>query len=139
MENTKFWQGTNFWVTLALLVTVGFTSFTEQTGETISLAVAGVFAGVFAVRQLVKDGKWDFTKFRTSVNTWNYISQLVVLALGPEFAQFIPLLRDLVDAAILKDVGKIISVVFSIGTLIYYLIQQKNREELSRIAGVPVQ
>jgi hypothetical protein len=139
METTKFWQGTNFWVTLSLLVAVGFTSFTEQTGETISLAVAGVFAGVFAVRQLVKDGKWDFTKFRTSVNTWNYLSQLVVLALGPELAQFVPLLRDLVDAALLKDYGKIISIVFNIGTLIYFLLQQKNREELSRIAGVPVQ
>lgn len=132
MTPKKFWQGTNFYVALSLLIASLWTSFSTETGDVIASTVISIGAGAFAVRQLLKNGQIDFQNWLGSTNTWNYLAQLVTMIFGAQFADLLTPLQSLVDAIGAGNFQAIIAAVFNLGTIIFYLVRDgRNQPELS--------
>ena len=69
---TKFWQGTNFWIALGMAAG----SIWGLTSEDITPIVSGVFGitgGLFAVREKIKSAAVNWVEWISSPNTWNYV------------------------------------------------------------------
>ncbi len=126
----KFWQGTNFWVALALLIAGLWSSFSAEIGNTLTGFITGIPAVVFAVRQLVKSGTIDFNRWLNSANTWNYLAQIITVIFGAQYAEILPNLQGLVEAIGAGNLQGIIAAVFSLGTMIYYWIRDRNAGNL---------
>lgn len=74
----KFWQSTNFWVNVAMLVLGGFIGFSQAMAEDIIGAVFGVFAAFTSIRNFLKDASFDFKKWVTDSNFWNYLAAVAI-------------------------------------------------------------
>lgn len=122
--NVKFWQGTNFWTALVLLVGGFFVGFPQ--GEA-SGAVAGIFAvvaTVFGIREKVK-GTVPFKEWLSSSNTWNYIGAAVVAILPSIPLELFSTLKDIMQAAVGGNWQGIAVGVFSLATILYNLFKKK--------------
>jgi ABC-type Mn2+/Zn2+ transport system permease subunit len=122
----KFWQSSGFWTTVILLFATGYTSFTTEIGNQIAGGIIAIFAFGAAAYRLVKDGKFDFKKWRNSQNVWNYLATLVAMLFGEGFVNLIPALQELVQAIGEKNLPAIFAALFSLGTLIFYLVTGKK-------------
>ena len=128
----KFWQGTNFYMALGLLILSASTLAMDQAQAQLTFLIEGVVAGIYLIRQ-VATGKFSFKNFQDK-NGWNYLAQLILLV-SPQFTDLVPGLQKLTEALIEKDWGAVISAMFSIGTILYYLVSNKgNRGEVARIS-----
>ncbi len=123
----KFWQGTNFWVALALLIAGLWSSFSTEIGNTLTGFITGIPAVVFAVRQLVKTGVINFKQWLDSANTWNYLAQIVTMIFGAQFADLLPNVQDLISAIGGGNLQGIIAAAFSLATMIFYLVRDRNQ------------
>lgn len=127
----KFWQGTNFYMALGLLILSASTLAMDQAQAQLTFLIEGVVAGIYLIRQ-VATGKFSFKNFQDK-NGWNYLAQLILLV-SPQFADLVPGLQKLTEALVAKDWGAVISALFSIGTILYYLVSNKgNRAEVARL------
>lgn len=132
----KFWEGTDFYVVLGLVITSASSAFMEESQAQITWLVEGIFAGLYLIRQLAT-GKFSFSEFKIN-NGWNYVLQLVVLV-APQFAEAVPALRDLVDAFINQNWPAVISGLLSLGTILYYILTRpQNKAEFKKLAGAKV-
>ena len=76
-QPTKFYQGTNFWVSIVLFLGGLFAGFpSDLAAETVEYWVAGI-AGIFAVREKLKDAKIDWRAWIGNTNTWAYLGTFV--------------------------------------------------------------
>lgn len=126
-QKVAFWQGTNFWISLVLAAGGLFVGFPE--GEARNL-VGGVFAligtaGVFRekLKGLARVSWGDWIK---SANTWNYIAAIVVSIVPTLPADLFARLRELIDAILGGNWQGIITALFSIGTMLYYIFRPKK-------------
>ena len=118
---TKFWQGTNFWVALGMAVG----SIWGLTSEDISPIVSGVFGitgGLFAAREKIKSAVVDWVTWIKSPNTWNFVMAAVVAAVPVIPAGIGPKISELVSALIGKNWPSAITALLSIFSMLYFII-----------------
>ena len=122
--NVKFWQGTNFWIAIMLLIGGFFVGFPQ---EDAAGAVTGIFAlvgTIFGIREKVK-GTVSFKDWITGSNTWNYIATAVIAIVPTIPSELFVSLRDVLQAAIGGNWQGIGIGIFSLATILYNLFKKK--------------
>lgn len=120
----KFWEGTNFWFAL-LMVVLSFFGGGESTAQALVTAGFGVVAAIGAFRQFLVGAKWQgFKATLSEPNTWNYLAG-VVLTIVPQATDLVPALQGVYDALIGGNWGLVISRGIALLTIIYYLFVKK--------------
>ena len=133
-DNKKFYQGTNFLVSLALIVFSVWSGFNTETGERITELVLGAFGGVFAIRQMIKDSIPDFGKWISSGNTWTYLTALIASVFGDNLAELIPGLQSVVEAVSAGNFQAILSAGVAFLVSVYYFWRDNRPEEIPAAA-----
>lgn len=127
MVQTKFWEGTNFWVALLMVILsfFGGGSGAEGIAQTVVTTAFGGISAFFMVRNFLVGAKWNgFKATFADANTWNYIAG-VVLTILPQATDLVPALHGVYDALITGNWGLVISRGISMLTIIYYLFVKK--------------
>lgn len=117
-----FWTGTNFW--FASLMLIGsFFSLSAGVGEAVVLSAGSVVATVGLVREWLKTSAKAKSPLAwlKEANTWNYLAG-VVAGIAPLFVDLIEPLRGVVDAVIVKDWGALATRIFTLATMLYYIL-----------------
>ena len=118
---TKFWQGTNFWVALGMAAG----SIWGLTSEDITPIVSGVFGitgGLFAVREKIKSAAVNWVEWISSPNTWNYVVAAIAAIVPVIPAGLGPKISELVSALIGKNWPSAITALLSIFSMLYFII-----------------
>lgn len=123
-KELKFWQGTNFWIALVLAFGGLFIGFPEGEARNIVGAIFAIIASAGVIREKVKDSKIDVKAWLSSTNTWNYIAAAVTAALPMIPAEIFTRLNELAIALIGGNWQGIVTAIFSIATIIYYLVRK---------------
>lgn len=122
--NTKFWQGTNFWIALVLAIGGLFVGFPADDARNLIASLFGTIAGAGLLREKLKGiQKVDWKTWLRSPNTWNYIAAFVTAIIPTIPATLFTDLRSLVDSLLGGNWQGIVTALFSIATMIYYIIK----------------
>lgn len=122
---TKFWQGTNFWVAAVLAIGGIFVGFPADNARLFVEMLVGTVASAFLIREKVKGLHPDWLAWIKSPNTWNYLATAIIAIVPAIPAELFQRLRELLDAALIGNWQGIVSGVFSIATIIYYIVKGK--------------
>ena len=120
MEQTKFWQGTNFWVAAIMALTGISIGFSEAE---VSSVVGWIFGGIgtaFAIREKVKSAQIDVKAWLTSKNTWNYVFAAIAAAVPNLPAGLGDKIGEIATAVAGKNWSALVTGVISLGTIIYF-------------------
>jgi hypothetical protein len=123
-EEKKFWQGTNFWVSLALAIGGLWSGFSESDATNAIGYFFALVGSVFAIREKIKDSTINWREWISSPNTWQYLAAVFISifpTLSPELFQRI---NDLVASLISGNWQGVIGAAFSILTMLYYLFRK---------------
>lgn len=125
MVNKKFYEGTQFWFALLILIG-GFWGMTEDTASQIIASAVGLIGGVGVVRNFVKNADpKPFLPTLLSANGINYLTAVLV-AVSPQLGDLVPPIKKLIEAIQAGNWGAIISATVSLGTIIYYLVRNNK-------------
>lgn len=121
----KFWQGTNFWIALILAFGGLFVGFPESDARNIVGAIFAAIASAGALREKLKGAsKVDWKDWLRSPNTWNYLGAAIVAIVPALPGDFFLRVRDLIDAALGGNWQGIVTALFSIATMLYFIIRK---------------
>ena len=118
---TKFWQGTNFWIALGMAAG----SIWGLTSEDITPIVSGVFGitgGLFAIREKIKSAAVNWVEWISSPNTWNYVVAAIAAIVPVIPAGLGPKISELVSALMGKNWPSAITALLSIFSMLYFII-----------------
>jgi len=122
MGNQPIWKRENFLFNLIMLVGVGFGLSTGLASETVAYLL-GVVGLVGNWRLFVKDAKFaGFLAILKNPNFWPFLLGFLT-SFSPVLGSLVPSLKDLFDAIIAKNYGAMLTAVFSIGAVIWGIIQ----------------
>ena len=121
-QTQKWYQSPNFYTALILAFGGLFVGFPEGEGRVLVGSVFGTISAAMLIRQRLKTSTVDWRAWLTSKNTWNYLAAAVTAILPIIPVDLFNRLRDLADAALGGNWQGIITALFSIGTMIYYLV-----------------
>ena len=126
-QTLPFWKGTNFWIA-ALMVILSIFGGGEALASQVVMSVSGLIAAFFAVRQFVNSAKFGGWK-ETFVqgHTLNYLAQVLLLVGIPNVDQLVAPTKELVQAFVEGNWGRVISAVVSLATIVFYLFIKKTR------------
>lgn len=123
--NLKFWQGTNFWIALILAFGGLFIGFPESDARNIVGAIFAAIASAGALREKLKGAeKVNWKDWLRSPNTWNYIGAAVVAIVPALPGDFFLRVRDLIDSILGGNWQGIVTALFSIATMLYFIIKK---------------
>jgi len=125
MQQKNWYQSANFWTAVVLAVGGLFVGFPEGEARALIAGLFGTIAGAMLVREKLKGLKSDWRAWLRSANTWNYLATAVTAVLPMIPAELFQRLRDLADAALGGNWQGIAAALFSIGTILYYLLKPK--------------
>lgn len=124
-QTTKWWQSTNFWTALVLAFGGLFIGFPDGPARNIVGSLFAVIAGGAALREYLKTAQVDWKAWIRSTNTWNYLAAAATAIVPNIPADLFNRLRDLADAVLGGNWQGIVTALFSIGTILYYLFRPK--------------
>lgn len=128
MSNTqpvKFYQGTNFWVSVVLFIGGLFVGFpTDMATETVEYWVAGI-AGIFAVREKLKDVQIDWRAWLQNPNTWAYLGTVITSLLPVIPVDLFTDLAELAQSILGGNWQGVLVSLFAIGTMLFHLLRPK--------------
>lgn len=123
-QEIKFWQGANFWIALTLAVGGIFVGFPQGEAAAAVQALFALIGAVGLVREKVKGLKIDWKAWLTTPNTWNYFAA-VFIAVFPALPPDLFLrLNELFAAVVGGNWQGIVTALFSIATMLYYIIRK---------------
>lgn len=123
---TKWYQSANFWTAVILAAGGIFVGFPESDARNIVSALFGLISGGMLIREKLKGLPADWKAWIRSANTWNYIATAVIAVMPAIPADLFTQLRNLADAALGGNWQGIAAAVFSIATILYYLLRPKT-------------
>lgn len=123
---TKWYQSANFWTAVILAAGGIFVGFPESDARNIVSALFGLISGGMLIREKLKGLPADWKAWIRSANTWNYIATAVIAVVPAIPADLFTQLRNLADAALGGNWQGIAAAVFSIATILYYLLRPKT-------------
>ena len=123
----KFWQGTNFWIALILAFGGVFVGFPEGEAKYAIEAIFATIAALFAVREKVKDLTIDWKAWITSKNTWNYLAAALTAVFPLIPLDLFAKLNELITAIIGGNWQGIVTAIFSIATMLYYIFRKPTQ------------
>jgi hypothetical protein len=115
----KWWQSSNFWTAVVLVIGGFFVGFPEVAGTE---AVAGVFALIAVGKTLhnyFKTAAFDWRSWLDDANFWNYLATVVVAVFPTLPSGAIENLETAVRSAIGGNWQGLIIALFSLGTILY--------------------
>lgn len=122
-KEIKFWQGTNFWLSVVLFVGGLFVGFP---GGDAADAIGSIFALIGSaglIREKIKDAKIDWKAWATSKNTWNYLAAAVTAIVPTIPTGIFASLNEVLTAAIGGNWQGFIIALLSLATMIYHIFQ----------------
>lgn len=123
-QTTKWWQGTNFYIALIMVVGGLWTGVQESDVKTLVSGVFGVIASAGLLREKLKGSEHIPVKdWIKSKNTWNYIAIAVIQVIPAIPAELFARLNEIASAAIDKNWTAFISAVLSAATIIYFWVR----------------
>lgn len=129
IKEKKFWESSNFWTAVALIIGGLFVGFPVEDAEGGVLNLFGIVGAFKAVREYFKQykPKADIEKAINSSNFWNYIGVVVVSIVPNIPAGFIENIQELVVSAVGQNWQGVLVALFSIATIIFN-ISKKSPE-----------
>lgn len=124
--NKQFWQGTNFWVALTLAFGGLFVGFPADDAKTTVELIFASFAGVFAIRQKMKDAQIDWSAWIKSANTRNYLFSAIIAIFPAIPGDVFKNIDTIIQSAIGGNWQGIVAGVFSLATILYYWLRPKQ-------------
>lgn len=121
MENKKFWQSSNFWIALVLTIGGLWVGFPEGEAQGTVSALFALIASAGLLRNKLKDLQIDWRAWLSSKNTWNYLAAALTAAIPAIPLDLFDRLQDLATALIGGNWQGILTALFSIGTMLYYI------------------
>ena len=116
-------KGTNFWVQLVLAVGALFVGFpADDAQHTVELLFATI-AGVFAIREKVKDAAIDWRAWLVNKNVWGYIGGALTALLPTIPGQLFQEMPAFFSALLGGNWQGILASLFSIGTIVYFWLR----------------
>jgi hypothetical protein len=114
--------GTNFLTVSILLAASIVGGMQEELAGQIAVLISGIIGAFGGIRNWFKNIKLTNGKaWITDPNNWTYLSA-VVLATLPQFADFVPPLKDLANAVLSGNWSSIITAGLSVLTMLYYFV-----------------
>ena len=123
-QEIKFWQGANFWVALTLAIGGLWAGFSESDAANAVGYVFALIGAIFAIREKVKGNKIDWKQWISSRNTWNYIATVVISIFPALTPELFVRLNELFAALIAGNWQGIVTALFSIATMLYYIVRK---------------
>lgn len=124
--NKQFWNGTNFWVAFVLAFGGLFVGFPEGDAKTTVELLFASFAGIFAIRQKVKDAKIDWAAWIKSANTRNYLFAAIVSIFPMIPGDLFTSINAIIEASIGGNWQGIGAGIFSLATILFYWLKPKQ-------------
>lgn len=103
-----------------------FVGFPDGEAKSIVESIFALIAGAGVFREKIKGATVvSWKTWITQVNTWNYIGAAVVAIVPSIPAQLFTDMRNLMDSLIGGNWQGIVTAVFSIATMLYYIFKKK--------------
>src|SRR5574343_1188029 len=126
MDQKKWYQSANFWTAIILAIGGLFIGFPEGEARALVAGLFGIVSTGMLFREKLKNLTPDWRSWLRSANTWNYIATAATAILPVLPIELFHRLRDLADAALGGNWQGVAASVFSIATILYYLLKPKT-------------
>ena len=124
MQEKKFWQGTNFWIAIVLAGGGLFVGFPQDDARDLIGSLFALIGSAGALREKLKGlTPVSWKDWIRSPNTWNYLGAAIVSIVPAIPVDMFQRMRDLLDSAIGGNWQGIITALFSIGTMLYFIFK----------------
>lgn len=118
-EIKKWYQSSNFWVAVVMVIAGSFVGFTEGMAETAVGAIFGILAIGKSLHNYFKEAEIDWKSWVLDSNFINY-ALIVITAFVPTFSpELLQQLQELVAAIFAGNVSGILAAIFSLATILY--------------------
>ncbi len=124
-KELRFWQGTNFWLSVVLFVGGLFVGFPNGDAQTAVGYLFALVGSVGLIREKVKDAKIDWKAWATSKNTWNYLAAALTAIIPTIPTALFSGLNEALTAAISGNWQGFAIALFSLATIVYHLFQKQ--------------
>lgn len=119
----KFWQSTNFWISATMIVLGAVMGFSESIAEQLVSATFGVIAAILSVRNLLKDGRFDWRRWINDSNFWAHLT-VVLLSIFPAIPEgLISAIENLIRAIFTGNFQAIIIAAVPLFNVLYKLFR----------------
>lgn len=127
-SNTKtpFWQGSNFYVALVLMIGGFFVGFPEGDAKHFVEMLFATVAGGFGLREQLKNLRPDAEKWVLSGNFVNYLMAAIV-AVVPTFPNIGEALQQTLSGILGGNWQGILTGIFSLATMLFYWVKDRNK------------
>jgi len=125
-ESSKnWWESQGFFVALVALMGA-FWGLSEDTAMSVVTAVTGLISAGALVLQFFKTSKFKgFKEVLSNSNTWAYLVTVIGSFL-PNAGEIVASLRGVSDAVFSKNLGAILTALFTLGVMIYNIVIKKK-------------
>lgn len=121
---SKWYASSGFWNGVILALSGLVVGFPTGEGHDIVASLFALFASGNAIREFLRGKTVDFKGWITNKNTWNYIGTTIVAIFPMIPSDLFTRLGDLATAAIGGNWQGIITALFSIGTMVYFIFKK---------------
>lgn len=131
----KWWESQGF--LLAVVALIGsFWGMAEGDAKNIVSAVAGLVSAIAFVLQFFKTSKFKgWKEVLQNSNTWAYLVAIFGLFI-PSADLLFPALKDVSDALLSKNLGAIISALFTLGVVLFNIIKSSGAKNAVRVIAL---
>lgn len=121
---SKWYASSGFWNGVILALSGLVVGFPTGEGHDIVASLFALFASGNAIREFLRGRTVDVKAWLLNRNTWNYLGATIIAIFPMLPADLFTRLGDLAAAAIGGNWQGILTALFSIGTMIYFLVKK---------------
>ena len=121
---SPWYASSGFWNGVILAASGLVVGFPTEAGNDGVAALFALFASGNAIREALRGKTVDLKAWITNKNTWNYIGATIIAIFPMIPADLFARLGDLATAAIGGNWQGILTALFSIGTMLYFLFKK---------------
>ncbi len=121
---SPWYASSGFWNGVLLAASGLVVGFPTEAGNDGVAALFALFASGNAIREALRGKTVDLKAWITNKNTWNYIGATIIAIFPMIPADLFARLGDLATAAIGGNWQGILTALFSIGTMLYFLFKK---------------